>query len=61
MATSKKIKLLNQDNGYPLNILDLDEAKLKELGRNYIGIEQNAKYALEAEKRINSVCAISAP
>ena len=36
MATSKKIKLLNQDNGYPLNILDLDEAKLKELGRNYI-------------------------
>ena len=24
----------------------------KKLGRNYIGIEQNAKYALEAEKRI---------
>ncbi|MDC3116862.1 DNA methyltransferase [Alphaproteobacteria bacterium] len=27
----------------------------KKLGRNFIGIEQNAKYALEARKRINSI------
>jgi modification methylase len=30
----------------------------KKLGRNFIGIEQNAKYALEAEKRINAVVKI---
>jgi modification methylase len=30
----------------------------KKLGRNFIGIEQNAKYGLEAEKRINNVKAI---
>ena len=36
-------------------------AVAKKLGRNYIGIEQNAKYALEAEKRIDSVCKISSP
>ncbi|MDC0092866.1 DNA methyltransferase [Alphaproteobacteria bacterium] len=30
-------------------------AVAKKLGRTFIGIEQNAKYALEAEKRINSV------
>jgi modification methylase len=30
----------------------------KKLGRNYIGIEQNAKYALEAEKRIRSTIKI---
>src|SRR5210317_1143 len=30
-------------------------AVAKKLGRNFIGIEQNAKYALEAEKRIRSV------
>jgi modification methylase len=34
-------------------------AVAKKLGRNYIGIEQNAKYALEAEKRINSVSKIT--
>jgi len=30
----------------------------KKLGRNFIGIEQNAKYGLEAEKRINNAKAI---
>ncbi|MDC1375539.1 DNA methyltransferase [bacterium] len=30
-------------------------AVAKKLGRSFIGIEQNAKYGLEAEKRINSV------
>jgi modification methylase len=30
-------------------------AVAKKLGRSFIGIEQNAKYVLEAEKRINSV------
>ena len=30
-------------------------AVAKKLRRNFIGIEQNAKYALEAEKRINKV------
>ena len=30
-------------------------AVAKKLGRNFVGIEQNAKYGLEAEKRINSV------
>ena len=30
-------------------------AVAKKLGRNFIGIEQNAKYALEAEKRIRLV------
>ena len=30
-------------------------ASAKRLGRNFIGIEQNAKYALEAEKRISKV------
>jgi modification methylase len=32
----------------------------KKLGRNYIGIEQNAKYALEAEKRIRLTSKIEA-
>ena len=30
-------------------------AVAKKLGRNFIGIEQNANYAIEAQKRINSV------
>ena len=32
----------------------------KKLGRNYIGIEQNAKYAMEAEKRIRLTSKIEA-
>ena len=30
-------------------------AVAKKLGRNFIGIEQNANYAIEAQKRINSI------
>ena len=33
-------------------------AVAKKLRRNFIGIEQDAKYALEAEKRINKVVEI---